>query len=90
MKNSGKPDDRKGQVRFDVAGAGNGFTVTLVRHRQTKETATDRRHLRNTAPVLDPTLQSSQIDGAKPRNYKVYSSFDLNIAGTVTRQARQS
>src|SRR5439155_24426875 len=38
MKGSGKPDDRKGQVRFDVAGAGNGFTVELVRHRQTKET----------------------------------------------------
>ena len=38
MKISGKPDDRKGQVRFDVAGAGNGFTVGLVRHRQTKET----------------------------------------------------
>ena len=56
MKGSGKPDDRKGQVRFDVAGAGNGFTVELVRHRQTKETVTDRLHLRNTAPVLDPTL----------------------------------
>ena len=27
----------------------------LVRHRQTKETATDRLHLRDTAPVLDPT-----------------------------------
>jgi len=38
VKGSGKPDDRKGQVRFDVAGAGNGFTVRLVRHRQTKET----------------------------------------------------
>jgi hypothetical protein len=38
VKGSGKPDDRKGQVRFDVAGAGNGFTVELVRHRQTKET----------------------------------------------------
>jgi len=38
MKGSGKPDDRKGHVRFDVAGAGNGFTVRLVRHRQTKET----------------------------------------------------
>ena len=42
-------------VRFEVAGAGNGFTVKLVRHRQTKETATDRLHLRDTAPVLDPT-----------------------------------
>src|SRR5215510_9027779 len=38
MKGSGKPDDRKGHVRFDVAGAGNRFTVRLVRHRQTKET----------------------------------------------------
>src|SRR5262249_46509426 len=38
MKGSGKPDDRKGQVRFDVARAGDGFTVRLVRHRQTKET----------------------------------------------------
>ncbi len=56
MKISGKPDDRKGHVRFEVAGAGNGFTVKLVRHRQTKETVTDRRHLRDTAPVLDPTL----------------------------------
>jgi len=38
-KGSGKPDDRKGHVRFEVAGAGDGFTVRLVRHRQTKETA---------------------------------------------------
>ncbi len=55
VKGSGKPDDRKGHVRFEVAGAGNGFTVRLVRHRQTKGTATDRLHLRDTAPVLDPT-----------------------------------
>ena len=55
MKGSGKPDDRKGQIRFEVAGAGDGFTVRLVRHRQTKETVTDRLHLRDTAPVLDPT-----------------------------------
>ena len=55
MKGSGKPDDRKGQVRFDVAGAGDGFTVRLVRHRHTKGTETDRHHLRDTAPVLDPT-----------------------------------
>ena len=48
--------DRKGHVRFEVAGAGDGFTVELVRHRQTKETVTDRLHLRDTAPVLDPTF----------------------------------
>ena len=55
MKGSGKPDDRKGQVRFEAAGAGDGFTVRLVRHRQTKGAATDKLHLRDTAPVLDPT-----------------------------------
>ncbi len=38
-----------------MARAGNGFTVKLVRHRQTKETVTDRLYLRETAPVLDPT-----------------------------------
>ena len=58
MKGSGKPDDRKGHVRFDAAGAGDGFTVELVRHRQTKGTVTDRLHLRNTAPVLDPTAKT--------------------------------
>jgi len=41
--------------RGGVVGAGDGFTVRLVRHRQTKEAATDRLHLSDTAPVLDPT-----------------------------------
>ena len=61
MKDSGKPDDRKGHVRFEAAGAGDGFTVELVRHRQTKETVTDRLYLRNTAPVLDPTHSSYPV-----------------------------
>jgi ABC-type uncharacterized transport system substrate-binding protein len=52
---SGKPDDRKGHVRFDVAGAGNGFMVELARHRQTKETVTDKVHLRT--PRQSSTLQ---------------------------------
>ena len=57
MKGSGKPDDRKGQVRFDVAGAGDGFTVRLVRHCQTKGAETDRHFLRtprqsSTLPIL--------------------------------------
>jgi hypothetical protein len=38
-----------------VAGAGNGFTVWLLRHSQRKRGATARLDLRNTAPVLDPT-----------------------------------
>ena len=36
----------------DVAGAGNQFTVRLVRHSQRKRGATARPNLRNTAPVL--------------------------------------
>ncbi len=36
-------------------GAGDGFMAMLVRHRWAKGAETDRYHLRNTAPVLDPT-----------------------------------
>ena len=42
-----------------LAGAGNGFTVRLMRHSQRKRGETDRLDLRNTAPVLDPTPFSS-------------------------------
>jgi len=40
--------------------------VELVRHRQTKGAETDRLHLRDTAPVLDPTdiLSSKDIETA--------------------------
>jgi hypothetical protein len=38
-----------------VAGAGNGFTVWILRHFQRKRGATARPDLRNAAPVLDPT-----------------------------------
>jgi hypothetical protein len=62
---SGKPDDRKGHVRFDVAGAGNGFMVELVRHRQTKETVTDKVHLRT--PRQSSTLQYRCAEGKPER-----------------------
>ena len=39
----------------DVAGAGNGLTVRLVRHSHRKRGETDRPRLRSTAPALDPT-----------------------------------
>ena len=39
----------------EEAGAGNGFTVRLVRHSQRKRGVTDRPRLRSTAPALDPT-----------------------------------
>jgi hypothetical protein len=45
VKGSGKPDDRKGHVRFDAAGAGDGFMAMLVRHCQTKGAETDRHFL---------------------------------------------
>ena len=42
-------------TRRDVAGAGNGLTVRLVRHSHRKRGETDRPRLRSTAPALDPT-----------------------------------
>ncbi len=39
----------------DVAGAGNGLTVRLVRYSQRKRGAPDRPHLRSSVPALDPT-----------------------------------
>src|SRR5678815_6056017 len=54
-KQAGKPSAGNPPAGFDEAGAGNGFTVRLVRHSQRKRGATDRLNLRNAAPVLDPT-----------------------------------
>src|SRR5947208_506407 len=56
-KQTGAPSAGNPHAGCDVAGAGNGFTVWLVRHSQRKRGATDRPDLRNTAPVLDPTGQ---------------------------------
>ena len=62
-----------------MAGAGNGFTVRLVRHRQTKETVTDRHHLRDTAPVLDPTLillaDSIALTESRFKAFELFKSF---------------
>src|ERR1039458_6970233 len=54
-KQTGAPSAGNPHAGCDVAGAGNGFTVWLLRHSQRKRGATDRLDLRNTAPVLDPT-----------------------------------
>src|ERR1019366_7866157 len=51
----GKPIAGNRHDGFEAAGAGNQFTVWLVRHSQRKRGATDRLNLRSTAPVLDPT-----------------------------------
>jgi hypothetical protein len=55
MKQTGAPSAGNPHAGCDVAGAGNGFTVGLLRHSQRKRGETDRPDLRNTAPVLDPT-----------------------------------
>src|ERR1035441_6287808 len=54
-KQTGAPSAGNPHAGCDVAGAGNGFTVWILRHSQRKRGATDRPDLRNTAPVLDPT-----------------------------------
>ena len=54
-KQTGTPSAGNPHAGCDVAGAGNGFTVGLLRHSQRKRGETARLDLRNTAPVLDPT-----------------------------------
>ncbi len=60
MKQTGAPSAGNPHAGCDVAGAGNGFTVWLLRHSQRKRGETDRSDLRNTAPVLDPTPRQRQ------------------------------
>src|ERR1700737_598509 len=57
-KQTGAPSAGNPHAGCDVAGAGNGFTVWLLRHSQRKRGETARLDLRNTAPVLDPTLDN--------------------------------
>jgi hypothetical protein len=57
-KQTGAPSAGNPHAGCDVAEAGNGFTVWLMRHSQRKRGATARLDLRNTAPVLDPTGMS--------------------------------
>src|ERR1035438_6369808 len=60
-KQTGAPSAGNLHAGCDVAGAGNGFTVWLLRHSQRKRGATARLDLRNTAPVLAPTGQCSRM-----------------------------
>src|ERR1700733_8167407 len=64
MKQTGAPSAGNPHAGCDVAGAGNGFTVWLLRHSQRKRGETDRPDLRNTAPVLDPTRSGRGSRGA--------------------------
>jgi hypothetical protein len=78
IKNSRKADDQKGQVRFD-AGAGNGFTVRLVRHRQTKET--EQIGCTYGIPRQFSTLHSSQKRWQEP--FSILSRRQRRRAGEV-------
>ena len=60
-RSAGKP-----HAACDVAGAGNGLTVRLVRHSHRKRGETDRPRLRSTAPALDPTAVGSLKESASP------------------------
>src|SRR6266403_4914746 len=64
-KQTGAPSAGNPHAGCDVAGAGNGFTVWLLRHSQRKRGATARLNLRNTAPVLDPTGRAPTICAAR-------------------------
>jgi hypothetical protein len=54
-KQTGRRSAGNPHATSDVAGAGNGFTVQILRHSQRKRGAMARLNLRNTAPALDPT-----------------------------------
>jgi hypothetical protein len=74
----------------DVAGAGNGFTVGLLRLSQRKRGETARLDLRNTAPVLDPTGLSEVIAPPEHFNDRVLGGcaihFDERIGDLATTE----
>src|SRR5258708_32966493 len=65
-KQTGAPCAGNPHAGCDVAGAGNGFTVWLLRHSQRKRGETARLDLRNTAPVLDPTGMGPEFQQLPP------------------------
>jgi hypothetical protein len=65
-KQTGAPSAGNPHAGCDAAGAGNGFTVWLLRHSQRKRGVTARPDLRNTAPVLDPTGMATAISQSRP------------------------
>src|ERR1700721_505031 len=65
-KQTGAPSAGNPHAGCDVAGAGKGFTVWLLRHSQRKRGETARPDLRNTAPVLDPTGMAPVIRSRDP------------------------
>ena len=93
-KQTGAPSAGNPHAGCDVAGAGNGFTVWLLRHSQRKRGATARLDLRNTAPVLAPTerflrlRRSSGWITGKPAN-RPTGSYCSSIDELITDGCRQ-
>ena len=83
-KQTGAPSAGNPHAGCDVAGAGNGFTVWLLRHSQRKRGETARPDLRNTAPVLDPTGFGELTDFcSESRAQQMQSPFMLSaVAGS--------
>ena len=86
-RSAGKP-----HAACDVAGAGNGLTVRLVRHSHRKRGETDRPRLRSTAPALDPTAHEyfDLTGSVSPLLANVYLHyvFDLWVHQWRKRHAR--
>jgi hypothetical protein len=81
-KQTGAPSAVNPHAGCDVAGAGNGFTVWLLRHSQRKQGETARPDLRDTAPVLDPTRRVKDegrawIVADPDRNFPFASSVQI-------------
>src|SRR5664280_203955 len=92
-KQAGAPSAGNPHAGCDVAGAGNGFTVWLLRHSQRKRGATARLNLRNTAPVLDPTASRPLLVGSCLRflDHNLYADFSGVISSKpVSGQLRQA
>src|SRR3954470_6756188 len=70
-KQTGAPSAGNLHAGCDVAGAGDGFTVWLVRHSQRKRGETARLDLRNTAPVLDPTAIATGTTEVRSGNRQI-------------------
>ena len=73
-RSAGKP-----HAACDVAGAGNGLTVRLVRHSHRKRGETDRPRLRSTAPALDPTALYAWIARGQKAKRGKFSQFCQSI-----------
>src|SRR6202049_4241402 len=83
-KQTGAPSAGNPHAGCDVAGAGDGFTVWLLRHSQRKRGETARPDLRDTAPVLDPTDMVTGIsrttgsgESALPYAFFIINRFEV-------------